>query len=322
LFLNTRVDSKKVTLLKALIRRLANHHPKKPLVESELNRRKAGLWGEREVDKKLTRLDQEKYHMICDLRLPNGDGTFFQIDTLVLSICFILIIESKNIAGTLYFDLTNHQFYRINENGERDCFDDPVSQARLHTRQLKRWLVKHKFASPPIDFFVTSTNPNSLFHISPQDHPIAKKICSISGLTWEIDNLEERYHNEVVTEKEIRKIGKALLKAHTPLQPSDILKQFAISTTEILTGVHCPQCEFLPLPYHVGKWYCPKCKVFFKDAHIGALDDHFQLVCPTITNAEFRRFLHFDHPAMASKCLKKMNLLAFGKNKGRYYRKN
>lgn len=169
--------------LKALKRRLSNIHPTKPQIEQDLIRRSAGLWGEKEVDKKLKRIDQDKFYILSDLRLPNGDGTFFQIDTFILSKSFNLIIDSKNISGTLHFDLVNHQFYRINTEGKTEFFSDPVSQVRLHQQQITQWFLRQNLPAIPIDFLVVSTNPNSIFYILQPDHPYSKKICSLAGLT-------------------------------------------------------------------------------------------------------------------------------------------
>jgi hypothetical protein len=311
----------KILLLKALLRRIPKNHPKRPLIEKELHRRSAGFWGEKEVDKKLKRIDQSRYYILSDLRLPNGDDTFFQIDTLIISAQFILIIESKNISGTLYFDLVNHQFYRINDDGSREVFSDPVSQARLHVQQLREWLQRNKFPNLPFEFLVVSANPHSLFHITPQNHPLSQKICNISSLTWEIDELGDRYKKDILTEKEIRKLCNSLKKAHTPLQPSDVLQQYGIDKSELLTGVHCPECEYLPLTYKVGKWNCPRCKKRFKEAHIPTVDDYFLLISPKITNAEFRRFVHMKKPDIARRQLIGMNLKSAGTTKGKVYQR-
>lgn len=321
MFLNERTGPIKIDQLIALLRRILKYHAKRSLIEQELNRRKAGLWGEREVDKKLKRIDQNKYLILRNLRLSNGDGTFFQIDTLILSTCFFLIIEAKNITGSLYFDLVNHQFYRLNDDGSKESFSDPVSQARLHMQQLRHWLLKQKFPTIFIDYLVAMTNPNSVFHIIQNGHPAAKKICANAGLTWEIDNLEDQYKKELITDKDLRKIAKALLKANTPLQPSEILQQYGISISELLTGVHCPECNCLPIIYQRGKWVCQKCKKSFKDAHFGAVTDHFLLISPKITNVEFRQWVHIENPNITMKMLKKMDLLVSGTNKGRVYKR-
>jgi hypothetical protein len=322
LFLNTRSEPLKIKQLKALKRRMKPQHPARYLIEQDLNKRSAGYWGEMEVDKKLLRIDQEKYYIISDLRLPNGDGTYFQIDTLVLSTSFFLIIDSKNIAGTLYFDLINHQFYRIISDGKTESFSDPVSQVRLHQQQLFQWLKRNKFPTSPIDFLVTLTNPHSIFKILHPEHPYAPKICMIAGLTWKIDDLANIYKKKIITANDVRKIGEALLKANTPPKPSEILHQYGISKNELLTGVHCPECEYLPLIYRVGKWGCPRCRKSFKDAHILAVEDYFLLIKPSITNSEFRKFLHMHSPDTATVILKQLDLqVSSGKTRGRTYQK-
>jgi ribosomal protein L37AE/L43A len=308
----------KIILLEVLKRRLPLDHSKKNTIEQELSRRKAGLWGEREVDNKLKKIDPNKYYIFCDIRLPHGDS-YFQIDTLIISKNSALIIEAKNISGTLYFDLENHLFYRKNDDGSTKVFPDPVSQARLLKQLLREWLIKHKLPLVPIEFLVVSCNPYSYFWISPTNHPYAKKICSIAGLTWEIDNLAAQYEKEIITDNDIRKISKAILKADRPLEIADILKQYNIAKSEILTGAHCPECEFLPLLYRRGKWYCQKCNKHFKDTHHLAMKDYFLLYDSTITNSQFRNFLHLNNPDVAKKMLKSMNLEMSGINKGRVY---
>jgi hypothetical protein len=160
-----------------------------------------------------------------------------------------------------------------------------------------------------------------VFQIIPNGHPIAKKICANAGLTWEIDNLEEQYNKELITEKDLRKIAKALLKAYTPLQPSEILQQYGISISELLTGVHCPDCEFLPLIYQRGRWCCLKCKKSYKDAHLDAVNDYFLLISPKITNVEFRKWVHLDNPDMATKKLRELHLAISGATRDRFYHK-
>ncbi|HYK74805.1 MAG TPA: nuclease-related domain-containing protein [Pseudoneobacillus sp.] len=293
------------------------NHPKRSLIEKELYRRKAGWWGEKEVDKKLKLMDQDKYFILGDLRLPNGE-TFFQIDTLLLTTRFALIIEAKNISGTLHFDLDTHQLIRKNEDGTTEGFGDPVSQARFHQQQLREWFIKHKLPLLPIDFLMIITNSNTIFYITPSGHPFSRKIHSISGLTWEIDKLDVQFKKEVISEKEISKISKALIKAHTPLI-YEILQQYGISKSELLTGVQCPDCGSLPLTYHRGKWHCPNCKGAFKDAHLPALQDYSLLYQSTITNSQFRRFLRISNSDVAAKMLKEMDLEVTGTKRGRVY---
>ncbi|MEH7332649.1 nuclease-related domain-containing protein [Neobacillus drentensis] len=60
----------------------------------------------------------DKYMILHDLNLPDGDSNC-QIDTLLLTPEFALIVEVKNMAGKLIFDTENEQFTQINNDKEK-----------------------------------------------------------------------------------------------------------------------------------------------------------------------------------------------------------
>jgi hypothetical protein len=116
----------------------------------------------------------------------------------------------------------------------------------------------------------------------------------------------------------MKRIKRLLLTKHTPENP-DILKQFNLSPSELLTGVKCPTCSFLPMYLHFGTWCCPKCKVKSKTAHIPTINDYFLLVKPSITNAELREFLQIGSISISSEILTSMKLPFTGTYRNRVY---
>ncbi|HEU5141363.1 MAG TPA: nuclease-related domain-containing protein, partial [Bacillales bacterium] len=129
----------------ALLRRLPPSHPKRPQIEKQLAKYNAGYRGERSIEYYLSFLPEKQYHIFHDLRLTSGDH-FFQLDTLLVSPSFILILEVKNISGTLHFDNTFHQLIRTIED-RKEGFNDPLLQVEHQKTQLANWLSQHKF--PP-----------------------------------------------------------------------------------------------------------------------------------------------------------------------------
>lgn len=101
------VKKRKVPLairkLRALTYRLPPNHPKLPLIMNDLKKREAGYKGECSIDFPLSFLEPKSYFIFHDLRLQD-QSRFFQLDTLLISKKFALIIEVKNMAGSLYFD--------------------------------------------------------------------------------------------------------------------------------------------------------------------------------------------------------------------------
>lgn len=105
-------------ILEALCRRLPLNFPKYQQISEELGRRQAGYQGEIALDYYLRLLPINKYLILHDLNLPDGDYNC-QIDTLLLTPEFALIIEVKNMTGKLIFDTENEQYTQINNDKEK-----------------------------------------------------------------------------------------------------------------------------------------------------------------------------------------------------------
>ena len=60
----------------------------------------AGYYGEKSLDYHLSSLNQEKFDIYPGLRLSIR-SQYFQIDSLVITTRFLLIIEIKNLKGEL-----------------------------------------------------------------------------------------------------------------------------------------------------------------------------------------------------------------------------
>jgi hypothetical protein len=92
----------KILVLEALLRRLPKNHVKRTKIMEELSRRWAGYKGEASLDFHLRNLDEKNYLILHDLNLPDGKYNC-QIDALLLSPNFALIIEIKNMTGKLTY---------------------------------------------------------------------------------------------------------------------------------------------------------------------------------------------------------------------------
>ncbi|WP_258535563.1 NERD domain-containing protein [Bacillus sp. 03113] len=302
--------------LEAVLKRLPIQHPKYLDIKDKLARQKAGYYGERDLGYYLNFISEQKYFIFHDLRLFNGKN-YFQIDILILSPDFFLILEVKNLSGTLLFDTNFDQLIRI-LNEKENAFENPILQAERHQSQLKNWLKDHKFPNIPIESLVVISNPRTILK-STSNHPaISQKVIHSENLQTRINTFEKRYPNEAISEKDLRKLSRLLLKKHTEFDPN-IFKQFNISEKELLKGVYCPNCSFLLMKKIHGSWICPSCQQKSKDAHIAALKDYVLLNGPAITNQEARDFLQLDSSPVATRLFHSMNLTYEGNNKGRVY---
>lgn len=199
----------KIQVGEALLRRLPRDFIYRQELQEDLDKRWAGYWGEQSLDHHLSFLDEKKYLIFHDLNLPRGEYTF-QIDTLLLSSNLGIIIEVKNIAGTLFFDQLFHQLIRTTLNGKEEGFPDPITQARLHQYQLKRFFENHRLPEIPIEYVVVICNKNSILKTNPGYRSIFEKVFKAPHLLSRIHHLETMYQKEVLSSKDLLKVSRML----------------------------------------------------------------------------------------------------------------
>lgn len=309
--------SLRIQKLEALLDgRLPKNHPSWSDVEIEYKKRMAGHRGEKSLIFHLSMLPESKYQIYHGIRLLYR-GFYFQIDFLVLCAAFALVLEVKNRGGELKFEKEFNQS-TCKKNGQEERIKNPVLQAKLQARKLKGWLKDHNCIEIPIHYFFVNSNEKTLIISDPGNEQITRHICNSEVLIEKIEQLANYNKIEKLDTKELRKVKRLLLTKHTPENP-DILKQFNLSPKEILTGVKCPTCSFLPMIYQYGTWCCPKCHTKSKTEAKQTINIYFLLIKPSITNAELREFLHIDSIRVSSKILTSLNLSFTGKYKDRVY---
>lgn len=307
----------RATILEVLQGRLLESHPKCSEIKQDLIWVLTGFKGEKAVSYYLDFLPENDYYIFHSLRLPSGKH-HFQVDFLLLSSRFALILECKNFFGTLFFDETFKQLIRTTDEKE-EGFQDPISQAKWHQQQLGNWFRAHNYDAP-VNYLVVISHPSTIVKTNPKNQQALKKVVHGHSLLEKIEEVSRLYQKEIFDTKGLRKISKQLLKSHTP-EKFDAMKKYSLSKKEILTGVRCPGCGCIPMSRKNRAWVCCACGLKDKNAHISALYDYFYMVSPTITNKQFREFVHLESESTAKRMLSTLNLPYTGANKGRVYQK-
>ena len=313
-----RQTSLTILKLEALLRRLPSNHPQRKNIEESLKKYYAGFRGEEAIDYYLNDLDEEPYFIFQDIRLPCKDGTFFQLDFLILTTFFILIIEVKNITGILYFDREFHQLIRITSEKE-EAFHDPIIQVRKHVYQLYRWLENNKFPAVPISSIIAISHPTTIIKATPNHKEISNLVIHAAKIPEKFISFKNRFKHAVLTNKDMKKLSRYLMKEHVELDP-DILTRFQISPSEIIRGVLCSNCHGVLLEKKRERWCCPKCNISKKNAHLEALLDYRLIIGDTITNKQCRAFLCISSISIVAKMLSSLNLKSTGSYKDRVYK--
>ncbi|CAG9612445.1 hypothetical protein BACCIP111899_01622 [Bacillus rhizoplanae] len=302
--------------LEALLRRVPVDHPKRNAIFETFAKHKAGYKGEQAIDYPLSFLPDKEYSILHDIRLFDQDH-YFQIDTLILSSRFILLLEIKNITGTLLFDSEFNQLIRISEQ-KSEGFPDPILQIKRHEKQLQKWLNLHGFSTLPIESLVVISTPRTIINTSSHDQDFSQKVIHSANLPNKIEDLERMHEINILSAKEIQELTIQIMIDHSPLH-RNILEQYKVTKHELLKGVQCPKCSYLPMVKIMKGWHCSNCNGISKFAHKNALQDYALLLGMTTTNKELKDFLHITSSPVIKRLIRAMNLPYKGENKGREY---
>ncbi len=310
-----RTVPRRILVNEALLRRTSPTHPKRQDILKDLLIKRAGFKGEQEMDYYLSLLNENDFHILQDLRIPHGTN-YFQIDFLLLSTKFALLIENKNMPGSIEFDPAFKQVFR-RYNDTTEVYDCPVDQVKRQVYQFRSWLKKHNITPPPLEFLVTYSNHGSILQNPSKNQEIYHRVCKGGHLVFKVDEFQNRHQREVLSLKDIKKLTKLLIKSHEP-EKADINK-YNLAPSDIIPGIQCPTCEHFHMERISRKWYCSHCGITSSHAHEQAILDYFLLIGPTMTNKQLRNFLCLPSRSTSTNLLRNMSLQHTGSTKNRVY---
>jgi hypothetical protein len=311
----------KIKILQVLNNRLKENHFKRQEIKDDLAKRMAGFKGEQSLDYYFGFLPKQDFYILHNLRFQNTNGSHhhFQMDILLITTSFYLIIEVKNISGRLTFDPAFDQVIWTNSTtGIEKAIQDPVLQVTHQKLQYKEWLQQKKLPVMPIESIVVLTNQNTILQIISHKKDYMQSIIRSPRLLEKVNSLKLKYPNNLIAMKEMNRISNQLIKHHSPEQP-DLLNRYNINTFDVSTGVYCENCFSLPMKYKRGKWVCPQCSFISSESHLKTIEDYTLLYEPLISNSQFQSFLHLPSDAITYHLLQSMNLKHTGGKKGRKY---
>ncbi|NMH72335.1 NERD domain-containing protein [Bacillus sp. RO2] len=299
--------------LDALHRRLPPQHVKYPQIESELGKRRSGDFGENSIDYYLSQLSGIQDCIVVKGARLLLNNHHFQMDTLLLFPSFFILLETKHLTGTLLFDPDYQQLIQtkkedINHEISRQ---DPILQVKMQYNQFKRWLTNHGIEGFPGYCFVVVTNQNAIVKALSNPTLVQEFVVRSPALPFKINDILANQQSTRSTIYSPHKISVLITNNHAP-KNVNILKDYNIDPTDILTGVACPDCNKLAMEKHPRKWSCPYCKHQSKKAHIQTLIDYSLLSGPSISIGKVCEILHINNVRSARKMIKELSLKRIG----------
>lgn len=293
--------SRKVRLLQAAVRRGF------PEAEGDLRKVLAGQAGEQQVRWHWQDMHWEMEHVLFYDFIMQLHGFSYQMDVVIVSRHFILVIEVKNMVGEISFHEARHQFVRRREGGGLEGFRNPLDQARRHARALGQLIG----SAIPIEYAVVFSNVKSILRDVPDHEPV----FHVSGLERYVDGLLSR-HPACLGREEfdelVQRMG--MLRCGSVYQP-------AFDRRRMMKGVLCAPCGHRrKMMYRHGKFICMQCSHSCRMPLIEALEDYCLLVGDWMTNEEFRDYTGVQSADSAKRLLQSLHVTSEGEKKGRRYR--
>lgn len=310
------VDCIMLNKLSALNKRLPNHHPKKQYVTNDLTRKIAEKKGERAIHFPLSFLDEKNNSILYSVRIPDKQG-HFQMDALLVTQNFILILEVKNWYGTILFG-GNNQVIRVGDNNKEEGFPNPTTQINLQKHRLNNWLANNSFHNIPVYGFVVISFPSTIIKAIDDSVSIPEEIVYCNQLLFEIQNLNENNFKRKLSSQDRKKLTTLLLKEHK-LFNKNIIASYQIVHNELIKGVICEKYLSAPMRRRINKWQCKSCGFTSLDAHIEALEDYRLLFKPHVKNRDIRLFLQLNSSYLTKSLLIQTGYSFRGENSARLY---
>lgn len=295
----------------ALFRRLKKPYRLNKTLQEDYLSFLSGFRGEKNADYTLSIFPHKNSQIYQDLRLQNKQFNF-QIDSLLITQSFILILEIKNLKGEVEYNVTSQQLIQ-NDGVKRKGYKSPILQAETQKMHLTTWLQRINFPPIPIETIAVISNPSTILNNNGN-----QQLIHLESLASQIAFLHAKYPKKILDQHMLKKLSRHLLKDNQPHKP-DLIKQYKISEELLVEGIPCPACETSPMLRSRGKWMCPNCLHYDSKAHVQPILDYFLLYKNRISNRELRKYLQIESPRSAYLILQSMNLKFTGKNHGRVY---
>jgi len=295
--------------LQALVNRLQPTHPQYQKLQQELKNKEAGDFGEHYIMKQLQQIKLlDDCHIFHNVMLPSVLP--MQIDILIIVPDAIILLEVKNIRGTVHLKNDPRQLIRTSESGEVHVFTHPEIQLEQYIQGMKHFLDTQNISIPIFGAVVFPFN-NANIHREDSGLPIlmAKELPLF--LHKHIEKSKE-----TSTMNEIKHIILSHLRDRTPFP---LCQYYQIEGSALRRGVHCENCGQFGMKKLKTVWHCQSCQHRCPDAHIQALRDYYMLVGETITNHECCDFLTIESGHVAKRILQKLQLPRSGSNKNSRY---
>ena len=238
--------------------------------------------------------------------------SYFQMDILLISPYFAMVLEVKNISGSIEIKKNPSILIRTKNNGAINSYKSPVPQLQEYIYQLTQLFSQNK-VKLPVQGAIIFAFASSCVISAPTDTTII--------LTNEVRKFLRGIdtNHQFLKDEELDRLKDLLMNKNKEFNSFPLSRHYSIDPLEIKTGIECANCGFLGIKKTIRNWICPSCRKFTKSPTKKTMRDYFLIYKETINNQECRRFFHLENKHAASRILTNSQLIKTGQAKNTKY---
>ncbi|WP_186763848.1 nuclease-related domain-containing protein [Planomicrobium sp. CPCC 101079] len=298
MFMKERTAPHLLAALPRLMHRLPKSHECWEDIAQDHYKVRAGFGGEQYVDAILKRL-RIPHVAVADLQLAER---FCQIDTVVLTPAFALILEVKNFSGTLLFNETSFHMEQETRDGTRLGFNSPATQV-WNAKEELALIVDRLGVKLPIHTAIVLPYSSTLVERAPKDIPLVYG----NALNHFISRLPQT--GRLMPFSEMEAIGQLLINHHSPFLKTDYSKTYFYETKDLKKGVLCGSCGSPCRRMSQRTFICNSCQAKVVDGYERALDDWFEFATPGISGEQLQAYLGLKDKHAVGYLMRKMGFV-------------
>lgn len=304
---------KSLFALRRLIRRISINHPQHNSIHQELYNSNAGYSGEKYIDSVLKNIHFPIPHSIfpnfrlCEKNIPSS-----QIDILVFTPAYALVIEVKNWSGSISFQQTG-QTIQTKDSIVRSM-DCPIVQAEYYKENLKDWFHLKGINHPVHRVVIFPYASTILLGAEGRGVHFAKELPQI------IRNLNKL--PLLMNSNEFNSLSKKLIDVNKSFKRNTLCQQYGILPSELTQGVYCSHCDIQLYKKNSRHYVCPSCSIVSENPVKETMIDWFTLFDSHVTNKDVRLLSGILDSYRVQYYMKLSGFPFTGRNKGRVYHVN
>ena len=271
----------------------------------------AGYRGECKLDRMLEMLPfPTLHHVFANYHTKSKVGFHYQVDTLVITSRYVLVIEVKNIRGELRFESNPDRLLRTFEE-QTEELRCPLSQTERNADFLKKQV--HKIApNLPVIPIIVFTHATCRIHTT--QHRI--QLLYRRQLETFVERLNQK--PSLLDKKQFQQLSRLFTSTDKNFLPESLLSRSGMHPDVLRKGIFCSVCRgdlLLTKTYYT----CANCGSIDTSALKRSITRLFGIVGPHLSVRLLKNHLKLEKKNRVIRVLKTLPVSRSGNGRASYY---